>query len=57
MIAHFDEIKGVPLPKWVFLLNLAELWHIPPWKLEKAPAIWVIRAAEYYSLRAKIKGY
>jgi len=50
-------VKGVALPKWVTLMNLGELWHIPPWKLQKAPLVWIIRAAEYYGLRAKIKGY
>jgi len=37
-------------------LVLAELWNKAPWEVEKAPLIWIIRAAEYYKLRETIKG-
>jgi len=25
-------------------LQLAELWHVPPWEIEEAPNVWIERA-------------
>lgn len=34
---------------------LAEMWHLKPWELGDAPIVWVLRASEFYSLKAKLR--
>jgi hypothetical protein len=42
-------------PWWTAHFTFAELWHVKPWELGEAPAVWIIRAIEYYTLREKLR--
>jgi len=45
-ITWLEGYGGTP-PWWVELCILADRWHIPPWELDEAPAMWVKRALYY----------
>ena len=54
----FVNNPNIPLPTWVTFCELAELWHIPPWKLEEADdeghlTIWAMRALLWRSTKNK----
>lgn len=52
---HGRDADGNPyplpsLPDWVVYLKLAERWGIPPWEVEEAPYLWIVRQIENDSI-------
>jgi len=54
----FVNNPNTPLPAWVSICELAEMWHVPPWELEAADErgelnIWAVRAFLWRSTKNK----
>jgi len=54
----FVNNPNTPLPAWVTMCELAEMWHVPPWELEEADErgdllVWAHRALLWRSTKNK----
>jgi len=37
-------------PWWYICLRLAATWGLPPWELERAPLVWVLRQLKVWEI-------